>query len=67
MKVIENGSVQMWHRLADLLFAWNEQLYQEGHETKLNADETSWRASGNKHLLWCFPGPNVVYHMIDRS
>jgi len=68
MKVTAGGLVQMWHRLADLLFDWYEQLHQEGlDETKLHADETSWRVSGNTHWLWCFTGPNVVYYLIDRS
>jgi transposase len=68
MKVTAGCLVQMWHRLADLLFVWYEQLHQEGlDETKLHADETSWRVSGNTHWLWCFTGPNVVYYLIDRS
>lgn len=68
MKVTAGGLVQMWHRLADLLFVWYEQLHQEGlDETRLHADETSWRLSGNTHWLWCFTGPNVFYYLIDRS
>lgn len=67
MKVTPGGLVQMWHRLADLLFQWYEQLHQEGlKEARLHADETSWRVSGKTHWLWCFVGPNVAYYMIDR-
>jgi len=29
MKVTAGGLVQMWHRLADLLFAWYEQTHEE--------------------------------------
>jgi hypothetical protein len=61
MKVTAGGLVQMWHRLADLLFVWYEQLHQEGlDETKLHTDETSWRVSGNTHWSWYFTGSNVV-------
>ncbi len=67
MKVTPGGLVQMWHRLADLLFEWYEQLHREGlDEAKLHADETGWRVQGKTHWLWCFTGPNVVYYMIDR-
>lgn len=55
------------HCLADLLFVWYEQRSQEGlYETKLHADGTSRRVSGNTHCLWCFTGTNVVYYP-DRS
>ena len=68
MKVTPGGLVQKWHRLADLLYVWYEQLHQEGpDETKLHADETGWRVSGNTPWLCCFTGPIVVYYLIDRS
>jgi hypothetical protein len=41
MKVTAIGLVQMWHRLADLLFAWYEQIHEESPDSsKLHADET---------------------------
>lgn len=68
MKVTGGGLVQMWHRLADLLFSWYEQIHQESLESaKLHADETGWRVAGKTHWLWCFAGPDHVFYMIDRS
>ena len=53
MKVTPGGLVQMWHRLADLLFAWYEQIQQESLQSAtLHADETGWRVSGQTHWLW---------------
>lgn len=68
MKVTRGGLVQMWHRLADLLFAWYEQIHQESlASAKLHADETGWRVSGKTHWLWCFANSESVFYMIDRS
>lgn len=68
MKVTPGGLVQMWHRLADLLFVWYEQIHRESLDSlKLHADETSWRVSGKTHWLWCFAGDDSVFYMIDRS
>jgi transposase len=68
MKVTPGGLVQMWHRLADLLFVWYEQIHQESlGSSKLHADETGWRVSGKTHWLWCFSGDANVFYMIDRS
>ncbi len=62
------GLVQMWHRLADLLFAWYEQINQESLDsTKLHADETGWRVSGKTYWLWCFANAENVFYIIDRS
>lgn len=68
MKVTAGGLVQMWHRLADLLFTWYEQIHQESlGSAKLHADETGWRVSGKTHWLWCFANSENVFYMIDRS
>ncbi len=68
MKVTPGGLVQMWHRLADLLFAWYEQIHHESLESAtLHADETGWRVSGKTHWLWCFANTENVFYMIDRS
>lgn len=68
MKVTPGGLVQMWHRLADLLFAWYEQIQRESLQSAtLHADETGWRVSGTTHWLWCFASPDSVYYLIDRS
>lgn len=68
MKVTPGGLVQMWHRLADLLFEWYEQIHRESLlGAKLHADETSWRVSGKTHWLWCFASDDTTFYMIDRS
>ena len=68
MKVTPGGLVQMWHRLADLLFAWYEQIQQESLQSAtLHADETGWRVCGQTHWLWCFANTESVFYLIDRS
>ncbi|QDU95605.1 Transposase IS66 family protein [Lignipirellula cremea] len=68
MKVTPGGLVQMWHRLAELLFAWYEQIQAECLDSaRLNADETGWRVQGKTFWLWCFTGVDAVFYMIDRS
>lgn len=68
MKVTPGGLVQMWHRLADLLFVWYEQIHRESLASgKLHADETGWRVAGKTHWLWCFASDQSVFYMIDRS
>jgi len=68
MKVTPGGLVQMWHRLADLLFAWYEEIHRDCLDSaKLHADETGWRVNGQTHWLWCFAGVDATFYMIDRS
>ncbi|QDU95802.1 IS66 family transposase [Lignipirellula cremea] len=68
MKVTPGGLMQMWHRLATLLFAWYVQIQAECLDSaRLNADETGWRVQGKTHWLWCFAGPDATFYMIDRS
>jgi transposase len=68
MKVTPGGLTQMWRRLADLLFAWYEQIHRDSlGSAKLHADETGWRVSGKTHWLWCFANDANVFYMIDRS
>jgi len=67
-KLTPGGLVQMWHRLADLLYAWYEQIQREALDSALlHADETGWRVNGKTHWLWCFSNPDLTYYMIDRS
>lgn len=68
MKITPGGLIQMWHRLADILFAWYDQIHRESLESgKLHADETGWRVEGQTHWLWCFASDRTVFYMIDRS
>lgn len=68
MKVTAGGLVQMWHRLADILYVWYEQIQRECLQAAvLNADETGWRVNGQTHWLWCFTHDRGTFYMIDRS
>src|SRR5690606_23854337 len=43
LKITAGGLVQMWHRLAEILFAWYEEIHEESLSgSKLHADETGW-------------------------
>jgi len=68
MKLTPGGLVAMWHRLAELSYAWYEQIQREALDSAvLHADETGWRVNGKTHWLWCFTTPDLTYYMIDRS
>ena len=67
-KLTPGGLIQMWHRLAELLYGWYEQIQQEALASAvLNGDETGWRVNGLTHWLWCFANLNLTFYMIDRS
>ena len=68
MKLTPGGLVAMWHRLAELSYAWYEQIQREALDSAvLHADETGWRVNGKTHWLWCFTTRDLTYYMIDRS
>jgi transposase len=50
MQVTPGGLVQMWYRLAEILYAWYEQIRQEALDSAvLHADESGWRVNGKTH------------------
>jgi len=62
------GLVQMWHRLREILLAWNLEIQAQALDSAvLHADETGWRVNGKTHWLWCFTTPRLTYYMIHRS
>ena len=64
----QGGLVGAWQRLANVLFAWYEEIGEQArHSGVLHADETGWRVNGQTHWLWCFTTKNVTFYMIDRS
>ncbi len=68
LKVSGGGLVQMWHRLAKVLYSWYEEIHHQSLEgSKLHADETGWRVQGQTHWLWCFASDRTVYYMVDKS
>lgn len=67
-EISEGGLVKMWHRLADVLSPWHDQIKREAlGSAVLHADETGWRVDGRTHWLWCFCTAGETFYMIDRS
>lgn len=68
MKISAGGLMQMWYRLAAVLYPWYEQIQQEALASAvLHADESGWRVNGKTHWLWCFAHESLSFFMIDRS
>ena len=64
----EGGLVQMWHRLADILLAWYEEIAEDIQNAGvLHGDETGWRVNGKTHWLWCFTSQTATIFTIERS
>jgi len=68
LKITEGGFAQMWHRLADTLRPWYEQILKKcAAASVLNADETGWYLNGSLVWLWCFCTTRETYYAIDES
>ena len=66
--VTPGGLVQMWHRLAEILDSWYQEIAEEVvHAGVLHADETGWRVNGRTHWLWCFTNHASTLFTIERS
>lgn len=66
--VTPGGLVQMWHRLAEILESWYQEIAEEiVHAGVLHADETGWRVNGRPHWLWCFTNHASTLFTIERS
>ena len=64
----QGGLVQMWHRLADILLAWYEEIIDDIQKAGvLHGDETGWRVNGKTHWLWCFTSPTATIFTVERS
>ncbi len=67
-KMSQGGLVQMWHRLADILFAWYEEITEDIQKAGvLHGDETGWRVNGKTHWLWCFTSRRATIFTVERS
>jgi transposase len=67
-KMSSGGLVQMWHRVADILEAWYEELIEDIQKTGvLHGDETGWRVNGKTHWLWCFTCKTATVFSIESS
>ena len=68
LKITDGGLTQMWHRLADVLTPWYEQIHSHCLEAGvLHADETGWRVEGQTWWLWCFASSDSTFYLIDES
>ena len=64
----QGGLVQMWHRLADILLAWYDEITEDIQKAGvLHGDETGWRVNGKTHWLWCFTSTTATIFTIERS
>jgi transposase len=62
------GLVDMWHRLAEILDVWYQQIAEQIKDSAvLHIDETGWRVLGKTYWLWCFTTPKATFYLIDRS
>lgn len=68
LPISEGGLTQMWHRLADTLRPWYEQIWDECFDAAvLHADETGWHLNGVLVWLWCFCTPRDTFYAIEPS
>jgi len=67
-KMSQGGLVQMWHRLAEILWQWYDQIAEDIQKAGvLHGDETGWRVNGKTHWLWCFTSKTATLFTIERS
>jgi len=68
LKISDGGLTQMWHRLADTLKPWYEQVWQACLKSAvLHADETGWHLNGVLVWLWCFCTGRETFYAIEDS
>lgn len=64
----QGGLVQMWHRVADILWQWYEEITADIQQAGvLHGDETGWRVNGKTHWLWCFTSRTATIFTIENS
>lgn len=68
LKITAGGLTQMWHRLAQTLKPWYEQIWDDCRSAAvLHADETGWYQNGALVWLWCFGTNRATFYAIDES
>lgn len=66
--ITAGGLLAGWHKLAEALFPWYEQIGRQARAgAVLHADETGWRVDGQPYWLWCFCNQRCCYYLIDPS
>jgi transposase len=64
----QGGLVQMWHRVADILQVWYDEILDDIQKAGvLHGDETGWRVNGVTHWLWCFTSRMATLFTIEQS
>ncbi len=67
-KMTNGGLIQMWHRLANILEPWYQEIANDVSQSGvLHSDETGWRVNGKTHWLWCFTPKLATLYAIERS
>jgi len=67
VQLTKGGLVDIWHRLAEILDTWYEQLAEEIRDSAvLHIDETGWRVMGKPYWLWCFTTKRATFYLIDK-
>jgi len=62
------GLVQIWHRLANILSGWYEEIIEDIQKAGvLHGDETGWRVNGKTHWLWCFTSRRATIFTVEDS
>ena len=65
LEITTGGLTQIWHRLAEVLLPWYEQIQERClNAAVLHADETSWRDAASLAWLWCFGCADSTYYLI---
>lgn len=68
LKISEGGLTQIWHRLAETLRPWYEQIWDACKTAAvLHADETGWHLNGVLVWLWCFCTNRETFYAIEDS
>ena len=66
--ITAGGLLDGWHRLAQTLYPWYEQIAADARNSAvLHADETGWRVDGQTYWLWCFCNHRSCCYLIDPS
>ena len=66
-RISAGGLTDLWHRAAQILLPWHEQIADEARASAvLHADETGWRVNGRTRWLWCFANHRSCWYMIDE-
>ena len=68
LKISEGGLSEIWHRLAEILRPWHEQIHQRCLKASvLHADETGWRNNGLLCWMWCFACADATFYLIHAK